>query len=61
MDQPFKRQPSKTVKHTQTIRRQNANECLSVFDHFVGLTLKRYSNADLKISLYIVIHAKIIP
>ena len=40
MDQPFKRQPSKTVKHTQTIRWQNANECLSVFDHFVGLTLK---------------------
>ena len=40
MDQPFKRQPSKTVKHTQTIRRQNANECLSAFDHFVGLTLK---------------------
>ena len=28
------------VKHTQTIRRQQAN-CLSVFDHFVGLALKR--------------------
>ena len=28
------------VKHTQTIRRQFADECLSVFDHFVGLVLK---------------------
>ena len=26
------------VKHTQTIRRQS--NCLSVFDHFVGLALK---------------------
>ena len=26
MDQPFQRQPSKMAKHTQTIRRQNANE-----------------------------------
>ena len=28
------------VKHTQTIRRQQATNYLSVFDHFVGLTLK---------------------
>ena len=28
------------VKHTQTIRRQIADEFLSVFDHFVGLALK---------------------
>ena len=28
------------VKHTQTIRRLLAMNCLSVFDHFVGLTLK---------------------
>ena len=28
------------VKHTQTIRRQIAWVCLSVFDHFVGLALK---------------------
>ena len=28
------------VKHTQTIRRQKPTNCLSVFDHFVGLTLK---------------------
>ena len=28
------------VKHTQTIRRQKPKNCLSVFDHFVGLGLK---------------------
>ena len=28
------------VKHTQTIRRQKLTNCLSVFDHFVGLALK---------------------
>ena len=28
------------VKHTQTIRRQNPTNCLSLFDHFVELMLK---------------------
>ena len=28
------------VKHTQTIRRQIADESFSVFDHFVALALK---------------------
>ena len=28
------------VKHTQTIRCQLPTNCLSVFDHFVGLVLK---------------------
>ena len=28
------------VKHTQKIRRLSPRNCLSVFDHFVGLTLK---------------------
>ena len=28
------------VKHTQTIRRQKPTNCLSVFDHFVGLVRK---------------------
>ena len=27
------------VKHAQTIRRQQPTNCLSVFDHFVGLVL----------------------
>ena len=30
----------KMVKHTQTIRRLLPRNCLSVFDHFVGLALK---------------------
>ena len=38
--QPFKRQPDKMVKHTQTIRRLLPTNCLSVFDHFVGLEFK---------------------
>ena len=29
------------AKHTQTIRRQFADDCFSMFDHFVGLALKR--------------------
>ena len=28
------------IKHTQTIRRLLLTNCLSVFDHFVGLALK---------------------
>ena len=28
------------VKHTSTIRRPQSRNCLSVFDHFVGLALK---------------------
>ena len=31
---------NKVAKHTQTIRRQFADEFSSVFDHFVGLALK---------------------
>ena len=38
------------VKHTQTISRQNPTNCLSVFDHFVGLVLTVLRNpADIKI------------
>ena len=40
---PFKRQPHKVVKHIQTIRRQKPTNCLSVFDHFVGLAFKGLS------------------
>ena len=32
------------VKHTQTIRRQQPTNCLSVFGHFVGLALKGLIN-----------------
>ena len=34
-----KRQPLKMLKHTETIRRQQPTNCLSLFDHFVGLAL----------------------
>ena len=37
---PFKRQSHKKVKRTQKIRRLLPKDCLSVFNHFVGLTLK---------------------
>ena len=33
------------VKHTQTIHRQQPMSCLSVFNQFVGLTLKGLSES----------------
>ena len=33
------RQPHKMVKYTQTVHRQQSTNCLSVFDHVVGLGL----------------------
>ena len=44
-NQPFTRQTHKMVKHTQTIRRQQGTNCLSVLDHFVGLVLKWLNNS----------------
>ena len=38
--EPFKREPQKMVKHTQTIRWLLPTNCLGLFDHFVGLVLK---------------------
>ena len=35
------------VKHTQTIRRQFADECLDLFDHFVVLVRMRGNFAAL--------------
>ena len=37
---PLSAQPYKMIKHTQTIHRQQPANCLSVFDHCVGLALK---------------------
>ena len=34
------RQPHKIVKHNQTICRLLSTNCLSMFDHFVGLMVK---------------------
>ena len=36
-NEQFKRQLQNMVKHTQTIWRFLPTNCLSVFDHFVGL------------------------
>ena len=36
----FRRQPHKIVKHS--IHRQQPTNCLSVFDHFVGMVLKGF-------------------
>ena len=37
------------VKHTQTISRQQQANCLSVFDHFVGLGLKGLNKEEFDI------------
>ena len=43
------------VKRTQTIRRLLPTNCLSLFDHFVGLALKGLKNMDfLLVNLQIV-------
>ena len=47
----FKHQPHKMAKHTQTIRRQQSTNGLSVFDHFVGLALKGLNKLTLKRAL----------
>ena len=44
MLQPFKRPPHKLVKNTQTTRRPT--NCLSMFDHFVGLAFKRLKESS---------------
>ena len=41
------------VKHTQIIRRQKLVNCLSVFDHFVGLALKGLRLPLLKLKLHL--------
>ena len=36
------------VKHTQVIRRQQPSNCLSMFDHFVGLAFKGLRNNSME-------------
>ena len=38
-------------KHTQKIRRQQPRNCLSVFDHFVGLALKGLNLHEMKLKV----------
>ena len=40
------------VKHTQTIPRHQPTNCLSVFDHFVGLALKELTHNRLQQLLF---------
>ena len=47
------RQPQKMVKHTQTICRLLRTNCLSVFDHFVGMTVKGLKSDIVEINTYI--------
>ena len=49
---PFKWQPHKMVNHTQTIRRQQPTNCLSVFNLFCGWRLKSESQLPNKTVLF---------
>ena len=49
---PFKRQPHKMVKHTQTIRQMLPTSFLSLFDHFVGLALKWLNEKKIDLHVY---------
>ena len=49
---------SQMVKHTQTIRRQNPTNCLSVFDHFVKLAFKGLTSTFIQTETAIFIAAK---
>ena len=41
------------VKHTQTVCRLLRTNCLSVFDHFVGMTVKGLKSDIVEINTYI--------
>ena len=59
MVNPFKHQPHKIVKHTQTIRRQQPANWVC-FDHFVELALKGLSYITdaftLKLTSHVILH-----
>ena len=46
------------VKHTQTIRRLLPTNCLSVFDHFVGLELLLYNSGNIISRLFRLFQSK---
>ena len=45
----FQHQPHRVVKYAQTICRMLPTNCLSVFDHFMGLALKGFKLFPLSI------------
>ena len=49
------------VKHTQTIRREQPTNCLSVFDHFVKLALKGLTvTVSVTVSVTVTVTASVI-
>ena len=44
----FRRQPHKMIKHTQMIHPQEPTNCLSVFDHFMGICAWKGKSETLK-------------
>lgn len=45
--------PHKTVKNTQTIRRQELTNCLNMFDDFMGLALKELIQKFNKLPIFV--------
>ena len=59
--EPFKRQPQKMIKHTQTIHGLLSTNCLSVFDHYKGMALKGLIVTIFKIAFNLVrLHFKLL-
>ena len=54
MYSPFKCQPQKMVKPTQTIRWQQSTNRFSVFNHFVGLMLQGLRSFELYSQIQII-------
>ena len=52
MNEPYKCQLHKMVKHTQTIGRQQPTNYLSMFEHFMGLALKEFTHLNFKKTVF---------
>ena len=46
----YKPQPHKMVKYTRTIPRKQPTNCLNLFDHFVGMSLKELMKYSLRVA-----------
>ena len=52
MNEPYKCQPHKMVKHIQTMGRQEPTNYLSVFDHFMKFALKEFTHLNFKKTVF---------
>ena len=52
MNEPYKCQPHKTVKHIQAMGRQQPTNYLSVFDHFMEFALKEFTHLNFKKTVF---------